>query len=257
MNNIITQQHGMTSLQISETTGKRHDAVLRDIRALLKQGVSAHNFVEASYNDKQGKSRPMCNLTPKGCLILASGYDAVLREKIIDKLEELTIQARQLPPPSEPQDTVGKSDIDVSLRWIKGMSVVLTYRNATYELAVSEGKRLDMPVPETLAPESEQWLSASVLLRRYRYRGVDVYRFNEKMLEMGHMAEICFRNSHGRTVRVKRLMTTGFRYARHQQKADGTVYIAYRASSFPSLMAELGFRIFGETAKDNVKPTDN
>jgi phage antirepressor YoqD-like protein len=30
----------------------------------------------------------MFNLTPKGCLILASGYDVILREKIIDKLEE-------------------------------------------------------------------------------------------------------------------------------------------------------------------------
>jgi anti-repressor protein len=30
----------------------------------------------------------MYELTPKGCLILASGYDPVLREKIVDKLEE-------------------------------------------------------------------------------------------------------------------------------------------------------------------------
>lgn len=31
----------------------------------------------------------MFNLTPKGCLILASGYDAVLRERIINRLEYL------------------------------------------------------------------------------------------------------------------------------------------------------------------------
>ena len=82
------QVEGMTSLQIAEVTGKRHDAVLRDIRNILSNGAGAHNFVEANYNDKQGKERPMFNLTPKGCLILASGYDVVLREKIIDKLEE-------------------------------------------------------------------------------------------------------------------------------------------------------------------------
>ena len=82
------QVNGMTSLQIAEVTGKRHDAVLRDIRNILSSGAGAHNFVEASYNDKQGKSRPMYSLTPKGCLILASGYDVVLRERIIDKLEE-------------------------------------------------------------------------------------------------------------------------------------------------------------------------
>lgn len=86
----LGQSHivGMTSLQIAEVTGKRHDAVLRDIRNILNSGAGVHNFVEATYNDKQGKARPMYNLTPKGCLILASGYDVVLREKIVDKLEE-------------------------------------------------------------------------------------------------------------------------------------------------------------------------
>ena len=79
---------GMTSLQIAEVTGKPHANVMRDIRNLISGGASEINFDLASYNDKQGKERPMYNLTPKGCLILASGYDVVLREKIIDKLEE-------------------------------------------------------------------------------------------------------------------------------------------------------------------------
>lgn len=79
---------GMTSLQIAETTGKNHKDVLRDIRNLLDRGASERNFALTSYGDKQGKERPMYELTPKGCLLLASGYDIVLREKIIDKLEE-------------------------------------------------------------------------------------------------------------------------------------------------------------------------
>ena len=82
------QIKGMTSLQIAEVTGKNHKEVLRDIRNILERGASERNFALTSYNDKQGKERPMFNLTPKGCLILASGYDVVLREKIIDKLEE-------------------------------------------------------------------------------------------------------------------------------------------------------------------------
>lgn len=79
----------MSSLEISELTGRRHDNVVRDIKNLLKDGVSQLNFEEASYKDKQGKDRPMFNLTKKGCLILASGYNAVLREKIIDRWEAL------------------------------------------------------------------------------------------------------------------------------------------------------------------------
>lgn len=85
----ITQAQTMSSLQIAELTGKRHDAILRDIRNLLEQGVNAHNFVEVEYTDKKGESRPCYQLTKTGCLILASGYNAVLREKIINRWIEL------------------------------------------------------------------------------------------------------------------------------------------------------------------------
>ena len=38
-------------------------------------------------------------LTKKGCIILASGYDAVLREKIINRWEELELKERQQQEP--------------------------------------------------------------------------------------------------------------------------------------------------------------
>ena len=89
-NLILSSSDGrMSSLEIAELTSKRHDAILRDIRNLLNQGVNAHNFVEVEYTDKKGEKRPCFNLTKKGCLILASGYDAKLRERIIDRWEEL------------------------------------------------------------------------------------------------------------------------------------------------------------------------
>lgn len=95
MNDIITitQAQTMSSLQIAELTGKRHDAILRDIRNLLEQGVAAHNFVETSYTDKSNRQSPCYQLTKTGCLILASGYNAVLREKIIDRWIELETEA--------------------------------------------------------------------------------------------------------------------------------------------------------------------
>ena len=88
MNEILSKET-MSSLQIAEITGKRHDAILRDIRHLITKGVNAHNFVEVEYTDKKGEKRPCFELTKKGCLILASGYDAKLRERIIDRWEEL------------------------------------------------------------------------------------------------------------------------------------------------------------------------
>ena len=100
-NELISTQKGMTSLEIAEITRKRHDAILRDIRNLLKQGVSHHNFVETFYKQPQPrggyKELPCFSLTPKGCLILASGYDALLRERIINRLEELDKGSAKVP----------------------------------------------------------------------------------------------------------------------------------------------------------------
>lgn len=91
---LIHDTDRMSSLEIVELTGKRHDAILRDIRNLLKQGVAPHNFVETYYIDKSNRQSPCFKLTKKGCLILASGYDAILREKIIDRWEELELKQR-------------------------------------------------------------------------------------------------------------------------------------------------------------------
>lgn len=79
----------MSSMEISELTGRPHKNVIRDIKNLLKQGVSELNFEPTSYQDKFNRQKPCYNLTKKGCLILASGYNAVLREKIIDRWEAL------------------------------------------------------------------------------------------------------------------------------------------------------------------------
>lgn len=89
---------GMTSLEVSEVTGRSHANVLRDIRNILEQGVNKINFEFISYTDSMNREKPMYHLTPKGCLILASGYNAVLREKIIDRLFELETKERQYKP---------------------------------------------------------------------------------------------------------------------------------------------------------------
>lgn len=99
MESLIPNQKGMTSLEIAEVTGKQHAHVMRDIRNLLSQGVAESNFGLGSYTDANGQERPLFNLTPKGCLILASGYDAVLREKIIDRLEYLENEKKAIQTP--------------------------------------------------------------------------------------------------------------------------------------------------------------
>lgn len=79
----------MSSLEIAEVTGKEHKNVMRDIQTLLSQGVDTLNFERISYKDSMNRVRDAYQLTYKGVLILASGYNPVLREKIINRWEEL------------------------------------------------------------------------------------------------------------------------------------------------------------------------
>ena len=102
MPDLVLSNQGMSSLEVAELTGKQHAHVMRDIRNLLEQGVAASNFGLGSYKDANQQVRPCYNLTPKGCLILASGYDAVLREKIVNRLEELEMEKKATLPKDYP-----------------------------------------------------------------------------------------------------------------------------------------------------------
>lgn len=94
----INASECMTSMEVAEITGKGHKHVMRDIRVLLEQGVHESNFgltfiIRTLPNNAQRKD-PYYNITKKGCLILASGYNALLREKIINRWEELEKEKR-------------------------------------------------------------------------------------------------------------------------------------------------------------------
>lgn len=95
---LIHDTDKMSSIEIAELTGKQHAHVMRDIRNLLEQGVHESNFGLMFKITKLGngaeRKDPYYELTKKGCLILASGYDAKLREKIIDRWEELELNQR-------------------------------------------------------------------------------------------------------------------------------------------------------------------
>ena len=88
----------MTSLEIAEITGKNHAHVMRDIRNLSSQGASKSNFGSSYYEQPQpngGIKKTACYvLTKKGTLILATGYKADLREKIINRWVELETKER-------------------------------------------------------------------------------------------------------------------------------------------------------------------
>ena len=94
MNNLmnIENKNTLTSLDVSEITGKRHDNILADIRdEISKLGTerAALIFQESYYKDMNNQSRPMFMLNYKGVLQLGARYNAETRFKLIEKIEQL------------------------------------------------------------------------------------------------------------------------------------------------------------------------
>ena len=61
----------MTSLEVAEITGKKHDQVLRDIRDefnKLGKEIGQHIFVASYYVNSQNKKQPMFELTLDGIM---------------------------------------------------------------------------------------------------------------------------------------------------------------------------------------------
>ena len=88
----------MTSKEIAELTGKEHAHVMRDIRNLQEQVGTESIFGLSDYKDTTGRVLPMYALDKKQTLFLVSGYNALLRLKIINRWEELELAAQMTTP---------------------------------------------------------------------------------------------------------------------------------------------------------------
>lgn len=106
----INAKETMSSREIAELVGKLHSNVMRDIKNMMQQLDSQNqfNFELVEYTDAKGEKRPMYELTKKGCLCLASGYNANLRMRIINRWEELEAEKHsnviQLPDFTNPAE---------------------------------------------------------------------------------------------------------------------------------------------------------
>lgn len=92
MNQLITSNIEMTSLEIAEVTGKEHYNIMRDIRKEITSLGSAMGqliFEESTYINIQNKEQPCYKLNKKGAMQLALKYDAKTRFKVIERIEEL------------------------------------------------------------------------------------------------------------------------------------------------------------------------
>ena len=87
--NFAADVQKMTSREIAELTGKRHDHVMTDIRKMLSElGLDAPEF-SGTYRTDRGNEYECFNLPHRECMILVSGYSIPMRARIIDRWEAL------------------------------------------------------------------------------------------------------------------------------------------------------------------------
>ena len=91
MNDLTTldRQLTMSSLEIAEMTGKRHDNVMADIERILDEAEIGALRFQASYLTSQNKQAKCYQLPRRECLLIISAYSAKLRLSIIDRMDAL------------------------------------------------------------------------------------------------------------------------------------------------------------------------
>ena len=92
MKDIAIPTMTMSSREIADLMGKRHDHVLRDIRMMLTElygegGVPS--FEDTLITPQNGQSYPVFMLPKRETMILISGYNTTLRARIIDRWQQL------------------------------------------------------------------------------------------------------------------------------------------------------------------------
>ena len=151
--NVVYQNlvESMSSLEIAEVTGKEHKNVMRDIQTLLSQGVDKLNFERISYKDSMNRVRDAYQLTYKGVLILASGYNPVLREKIINRWEELETGKAE---PKFSQQSTSQTKLSDKIQAANFLADFLNLNGASkLAIAKSIADPLGLPTPDYVMDE--------------------------------------------------------------------------------------------------------
>jgi len=94
MKNISVVVKSMSSLEIAELTGKRHDHVMNDIRKMLEELKIDVPTLLGTYKVGRNNTYECFNLPKRETLILVSGYSVSMRASIIDRWQEL--EAKEL-----------------------------------------------------------------------------------------------------------------------------------------------------------------
>lgn len=214
---INTNEQTMTSLQVAEVTGRLHSNVMRDIRNLLDQLEDRQQFsFELSFTIRElpnggSKKEPHYILTKKDCLLLASGYDANLRAKIINRWELLETE-RAVVTPDNPQLQFVQTQVYLAEAISRNLRLNEASRLGMYQ---SIAEPYHLAIPQYV--ESKGVTKSLKDLLEDMHSPYSAIKFNQ-MLEAQGYIETKTRSSSGGTVkRFKSITDKGLAYGENLQ----------------------------------------
>jgi len=202
----------MTTNEIAEQTGKRHDNVLRDTRKMLVElyGLDALLKFEATYDTSDGRVLDCYALPKNEVLILVSGYSIPLRAKIIRRLDELEKN-------NSINDSSKKEELELQLLGAKYVSEMLDFSKAS-KLEMVHGIYEDVGVSTRRLPiytkDVRPTFSAKDLLERFGC-GISSIAFNKLMISNGFMEEKTRTASKGKIKTFKILTKKGLEFGQN------------------------------------------
>lgn len=93
---ILNQSVTMSSREIAELTGKRHDNVMADIRNMLNELEKDPLSFQGIYRDSMNRKQAEYHLDRELTETLITGYSIPLRHRVIKRLHELEGKVREL-----------------------------------------------------------------------------------------------------------------------------------------------------------------
>lgn len=241
----------MSTREIAELTGKRHDNVMEDARKMLEDlGLYAPDF-SGAYKISNGNTYECYNLPKRESLILVSGYSTELRARIIDRWEALE-SGRESPAVAAIANTALTNDIaalDLLARVLNvadsgklGMMRFAISHHAPHLLPALPGYAIDAPKQgATVAGSSEPTFSATHLLKEHGVK-ISAVGFNKLLRERGVLSHENRRASNGRLKAFWSVTDKGLPFGKNvvSDKNPRETQPHWYASKFAQLLAAAG-----------------
>lgn len=142
MNIVSHEMTTMSSREIAELTGKRHDNVMRDIRNMMSD-LGVLKSEDTYRHQSNGQEYSMFNLNKEETLCLVAGYHAKLRMAIIKRWSELEDAVKQ---PALPADCVAIKKDD--LIWLQGEVIERMKNQLKAERKLKDGYKAKLDEPK-------------------------------------------------------------------------------------------------------------